>query len=137
MCPLLFITFDSHQKIFKPNNGPNLAGDFHNFNSCRLGGMCFIEMVAHYHQSYNDSPRIFHINTAIITFTCVNYITRFEDALLLFFFQVKCSKWFHRSQHFCSLWLFLVWSLKPKDIGNMHITKKKCSWLLSKVQKCK
>lgn len=28
MCPLLFITFDSHQKIFKPNNGPNLAGDF-------------------------------------------------------------------------------------------------------------
>lgn len=49
MCPLLFITFDSHQKNFKPNNGPNLAGDFHNFNSCRLGGMCFIEMVARYH----------------------------------------------------------------------------------------
>ena len=47
---------------------------------------------------------------------------------------VKYSKWFHRSQYFCSFWLFLVWSLKPKDIGNMHITKKKCSWLLSKVQ---
>lgn len=31
-CPLLFIMFDSHWKTFKPNNGPNLAGDFHNFN---------------------------------------------------------------------------------------------------------
>ena len=27
MCPLLFIMFDSHQKNFKPNNGPSLAGD--------------------------------------------------------------------------------------------------------------
>lgn len=41
-----------------------------------------------------------------------------------FFFQVKCTKLFQKSQHFCNCWLILVWSLKPMDIDNMHITKK-------------
>lgn len=41
-----------------------------------------------------------------------------------FFFKVKYSKLFQESQHFCNGWLILVWSSKPKDIGNVHIAKK-------------
>lgn len=103
MAPVLLVTF-------RNSTSTDVEWCIHYWNDCSLSLF------------KNNNPWILNIYTGVITFICINYMPRFEDGP--FFLRWNVQNCF-RAVNTCNYYFIVVWSLKPKDIDNIHISKKK------------